>query len=208
MRLFTVFAFTIISVFSFAQSNQIQISAYEYANLIEPLNIQNASKIANSLYFERKIISNLSLVGGFTYSKMKIEDTCNGCGDAFHGTGDFKESAFSIGVKSYFEKLSIKRLKPFLQYDLYYGQSTYSGEFGGGIAGQGTTVDEKYNKIGLIGRAGIDIHLSKNITFTPLTSLRFTYIENRTIQSPTSTGQSINEISAWIPIDLRIGYRF
>lgn len=185
--------------------NRLSTRLFIYETTEEAINDRNYhASFLNGIYYQRTVTKNLQGIIGISLDDKQIDDICK-CIDGFYGRGDFKETAILLGVRNEIIIKSIPILKPLLGVDLSYGASSYSGDFSGGLFGQGYSFDNTYHKIGLAGDAGISFEPLNNLVITGFTSLRFSRIfEESKITAQKTAYNSLK----WTPVEILIGVKF
>ncbi len=185
--------------------NQLSFSLYRNENVIEPINgKRNIDKYFNGIYYQRSFKYGLQGLIGLEYNQTGVYDNCD-CADNFYGRGNLKELSYLVGSRYLLLSTKSFFIHPYIQLDLYYSNSTYSGNFEGGFAAQGYNFENKYDKYGLIGRIGLEIIPVKNLFLNISCNYRTGhYTEKRTREGDTFKKSYTN----WIPIELKAGVGF
>jgi hypothetical protein len=189
--------------------NSLSLGLFRYQSIAESKNFVKAPQFIPGVYYERVLRPKLSLLGGLEISSGIIKDRCEFCVDKTVGIAKLKELTLLAGARYYFSSRTDRYLRPFLQMDLSYGISSYSGDFSSGWTGRNEKLNNVFHKYSSILRFGIDIRPLKNLTITPMISYRLGYLSGKDNARPPIPG---NLTDYWnfgsIPFEIRIGLRF
>ena len=186
------------------QRNALSLTLFKLENTSATLHNQLEPKFITGLSYER-VFSKWSWITTIEYGENLINDNCNNCADHYYGTGQLKELNFYSGYNYTFNQYSDSKFKWFTGTDAYISLMNYSGSFGGGWSGAGSTIDRNYMFIGGIQRFGMRYYPIPRIRLTLLMSYRLGlgWRQNLLEQGYSSAGEG----SATVP-QFKIGFTF
>jgi len=186
--------------------NQLSILLYRNETVIEPINgNKDIDKFFNGIYYQRSFNNGLGGIAGLEYNQSGVYDNCIYCADNFYGTGNLKELSFLLGSKYLIMHGNTFFIHPYVQLDLFYSSSTYSGNFEGGFANQGYSFEDKYTKYGIIGRAGLELSPIRNLFLNISCNYRTGHFSGKRLREDISFSGTY---SNWIPVELKLGVGF
>jgi hypothetical protein len=186
-------------------SREIGISIFSAEMNGETLNHETEPKFIIGPYFN-KYYNNISWITSVEAGINNINDDCRSCADSYYGLATLTEFSISSGVRYTFLRKNEIPFKPFAESDLYYTFSNYKGSFQGGLSGDGTIRDSNYNSVGIIGRAGFAIYLTKSFSISLSSSLKFGYVKSN--NKLTGEKDNYTGVTTITFLQLRVAYLF
>jgi hypothetical protein len=135
---------------------------------------ENSPIVAKGFYrvFYNRHFEKWTWMNSFGHGKNNINDKSEGCGDCFVGTGKMKEFVATTGLRYHFFRKSYYRIRPFLEPGLYFSNMHYSGEFDGGLWGQGTSLNFSNEVVGIYGQFGLSYSPTPRVSLQVSASYR------------------------------------
>lgn len=186
--------------------NRLSTSIYERETKIEPLNGEvQTNRFINGLYYQRNLSNNIHPSIGIEYGEVSINDNCIDCANNYYGKGILKEISFILGLNYNFLNSPIYFIVPFIQMDLFYSNSKFSGNYEGGFGSPGLKFEDIYDKYGVTAKIGFEVEVFKNLIMSLYTGYRSGFYSKQRINEESIIKSSY---SNWIPVGVRIGVEF
>jgi len=183
-------------------TDKLVLSVYSNAFLLETINNHSFHKFFHGLSYQFAITKYVEVLFGVGFNFIPLTDYCRNCSDAFYGQGKLNEYEGQLGTNINIGRSRKVPYYGFVQLYGFYGKSTYSGDFSGGIAGQGYTFNNSFTKYGGCIMAGAAYDLPERGYVGASTGYTFGYY---TQQGTTNSSGMYGLINF---LQVKVGYYF
>jgi|GEM_PF-1899312 len=141
-------------------TDKVVLTVYSNTFLLEPINNQHTfSKFFHGVSYQFAFTKYVEALLGVGFNFIPLTDYCRNCNDAFYGQGKLIEYEGQLGTNINIGRTRKVPYYGFVQLYGFYGKSTYSGDFSGGLSGQGYNFSNEFEKYGgcLMGGIAYDL---------------------------------------------------